>query len=189
MNKREYKQLSKTLSYALRHAPQKFGIELDEVGWTDLEGFVKILRQRRHSWANLQVADVLDMMAVTLAQQSKQRFEVQEGKIRALYGHSIQKKIAKATALPPEILYHGTARKTVALIQTGGLQAIGRQYIHLSVDVETAKMGGQRRDFKAVILQVKALEAHQNGTAFYTEPNGIWLSEPIAPSFIIFPSF
>ena len=88
MNKREYKQLSKTLSYALRHAPQKFGIELDEAGWTDLEVFVRILRQRRHSWADLQVADVLDMMAVTLAQQNKQRFEVQAGKIRALYGHS-----------------------------------------------------------------------------------------------------
>ncbi len=187
MNKKHYKQLSKTLSYALRHAPQKFGIVLDEEGWTDLETLLAVLRQRRRDWANLQSADVLDMMAETLAKQNKQRFEVQEGNIRALYGHSTKQKIAKASVEPPAILYHGTARKTVPLIETSGLKVMGRQYVHLSADVETAKMVGQRRDFKAIILQVKALEAYQNGIAFYTEPNGIWLSEPIPPSFIIFP--
>ena len=35
--------LSKKMSYALRHNPDKYGIELDEYGYTDLARFIKAL--------------------------------------------------------------------------------------------------------------------------------------------------
>ncbi|NPV30718.1 MAG: RNA 2'-phosphotransferase, partial [Firmicutes bacterium] len=32
----DYKKLSKQISYALRHAPWKYGLELDGEGWANL---------------------------------------------------------------------------------------------------------------------------------------------------------
>lgn len=178
-----FTRLSKTISKILRHRPEQFGITLDPEGWTSLEGLISRLK-RQEKWKNLNEQDILDMMAAA----DKQRYEVKDGKIRAFYGHSIAKKIAKTTNEPPEILYHGTPRATVPLIEESGLLSMNRQYVHLSADIETAQIVGKRRDFRPTILKVKALEAHQNGVDFYLENNGIWLAEPIPPQFIIFPT-
>ncbi|MFK7904738.1 MAG: RNA 2'-phosphotransferase [Chitinophagales bacterium] len=176
-----YTRLSKTLSKILRHRPEQFGIQLDPEGWTSLEELIGRL-QRQQKWKDLTEQDILDMMAAS----EKQRYEVKDGKIRAFYGHSIDKKITKTTSVPPEILYHGTPRATVPLIEESGLLSMNRQYVHLSADIQTAMVVGKRRDIQPTILKVKALEAHQNGIDFYLENNGIWLSEPIPPRFIVF---
>ncbi len=39
-------ELSKTLSYALRHDPKSFDITLDEEGWTSLSGLIEVLKKR-----------------------------------------------------------------------------------------------------------------------------------------------
>ncbi|MEZ4888634.1 MAG: RNA 2'-phosphotransferase [Chitinophagales bacterium] len=178
-----YTKLSKTLSKILRHRPEQFGIILDPEGWTSLELLLNKLRQQK-TWENLTQQDILDMMAAA----DKQRYEVKDGKIRAFYGHSITQKITKTTNEPPEILYHGTPRTTVPLIEKSGLLPMNRQYVHLSADIQTAMIVGERRDSKPTILEVKALEAHQSGIDFYLENNGIWLAEPIPPRFIVFPT-
>lgn len=177
-----YTRLSKTMSHALRHAPEKYGITLDTEGWTDLPTFIQILQNHKRHFAPLTEQDILNMMATA----NKQRYEVKNGKIRAVYGHSITQKIAKTATEPPRILYHGTARRTVPLIQKSGLKSMGRQYVHLSAEVETATMVGKRHDKSPVILEVRALEASQNGILFYKEENDIWLAEDIPADFIDF---
>ncbi len=183
MNQVNTVRLSKTISKILRHRPEQFGIQLDEEGWTSLDGLIQKL-QGQTKWKDLEEQDIHNMMAAA----NKQRYEVKDGKIRAFYGHSIAQKITKVASQPPEILYHGTAQATIPLIKEGGLLPMNRQYIHLSADVQTATIVGKRRDRRPPILQVKALEAHQSGIDFYLENNGIWLSEPIPPRFIVFPS-
>ena len=178
-----YTRLSKTISKILRHRPEQFGIQLDDEGWTSLDLLIQRLR-RQQKWKDLEEQDILDMMATA----SKQRYEVKNGRIRAYYGHSIPKKISKVASSPPGILYHGTAKATVPLIGESGLLPMNRQYVHLSADIQTATIVGKRRDIRPTILQVNALEASQSGIDFYLENNGIWLSEPIPPKFIIFPT-
>ncbi len=178
-----HKQLSKTLSLALRHQPKILNISLDEEGWTPLPDMMKALQNHRTYWKELKVQDLEEMMA----EASKQRFQIKNDKIRAVYGHSIQQKIKKEASNPPEILYHGTARKTVSLIQKSGLLPMKRQYVHLSADTETATTVGKRRDNLPVILRVNAQAASQSGIQFYKEENDIWLSEVIPPEFIVFP--
>ncbi len=175
-----YKRLSKTLSHALRHAPEQYGITLDEEGWTTTDELFEALGKRNPMWRSLREKNLHEMQA----QASKQRFEIQEGKIRAFYGHSIKAKITKTPSEPPEILYHGTPRKVVPLIMDSGLKPMSRQYVHLSADRATAEMVGRRRDSKPEILQVRAKEAFDAGIAFYVENDLIWLSEPIPAEFI-----
>lgn len=39
------------------------------------------------------------------------RHALKDGKIRAFYGHSIPMKILREEQMPPDVLYHGTARR------------------------------------------------------------------------------
>ncbi len=39
-----YTELSKEISYALRHRPQEYGLVLDENGWVGIENLLKALR-------------------------------------------------------------------------------------------------------------------------------------------------
>jgi len=40
----DYKRLSKTISHALRHRPEIYGLELDAEGWTPVEDLLAALR-------------------------------------------------------------------------------------------------------------------------------------------------
>src|SRR5262245_25697925 len=93
------KHLSKTLSHALRHEPWLYEIELDDQGWASVESVLAALRLEREPWASLTVDDLI--RAIT--QSDKRRYEYQDGKIRALYGHSIAGKLRKKRAEPPAV--------------------------------------------------------------------------------------
>ena len=63
-------------------------------------------------------------------------------------------------------------------------KSMGRQYVHLSIDVKSAYMVGQRRTKNPTILKVLAQEAYRAGIKFYEENGGIWLSDTIPAGFI-----
>ena len=119
-----------------------------------------------------------------MAQPGKKRFEMRDGRIRALYGHSINRKIAKEATLPPPRLYHGTAPKTAAIIRREGLRPVHRQYVHLSADAETAYQVGRRKAPNPVILGVDAAAARAHGVKLYHGNDTIWLADHVPPAFI-----
>lgn len=64
-----------------------------------------------------------------------------------------------------------------------GLQKRNRQFVHLSIDKETARQVGARRG-EAVILKVSAGAMHAAGLKFSQSENGVWLTESVPPEFI-----
>jgi putative RNA 2'-phosphotransferase len=180
IDKRRLQKISKAMAHALRHAPEQYGITLDEQGWTDVESLLAGLPRRRPYLGPVTKAD-LDMV---LARPGKRRYEMANGRIRALYGHSVPARIEKETAVPPEFLYHGTTEQAAKLIAVQGLKSMQRQYVHLSIDVETAVTVGRRRTKKPVILVVAAQKAHEAGIHFYPSQDEVWLADPIPPHFI-----
>lgn len=52
-----------------------------------------------------------------------------------------------------------------------------RQYVHLSIDMETATKVAERIKEEIKILEVEALKAYSDGLSFYKEDNGIWLAD------------
>lgn len=173
-------QLSKTMAFALRHHPEQFGLYLDDEGWVPVEELLTALRQRRHKWQNVSADD----FATVIAQSDKKRYEMRDGLIRAYYGHSIAQKMVREPTVPPETLFHGTTPEAARLIKTQGLKTMRRQYVHLSEDQETARQVALRRTSRPVVLEVRAGEAHQQGTAFYLGNEKVWLADPIPPAFI-----
>lgn len=175
--------LSKTISYALRHHPEEFGLTLDPEGWVALSDLIAALKAHSPSF-NLVAVHHFEEIQRTA---EKQRFELKDGRIRALYGHSTTQKIEKQAQQPPEFLFHGTTHKAMPVIRDKGLQPMSRQFVHLSTELGTAQMVGSRRDRRPPILRVKALEAWQSGILFYHGNQDTWLAEGIPPQFLIFP--
>lgn len=167
--------ISKKLSYALRHHPEKYGVELDEEGWTDLSLLLDAINIRHHFTPPVTEETVRQIMA----HSDKKRFEISDGRIRALYGHSLPVLIHKEPAEPPSVLYHGTAHRFLSSIMQSGLQPMGRQYVHLSADYKTADQVGQRRDSSPVILSVDTAAAQQMGIRFYRGNDSVWLADRI----------
>lgn len=172
--------LSKTISHALRHAPWVYELELDDEGWTPLDALLSALGERRDVWDGLTVPDIAAMIAAS----DKQRFEIDGGRIRAMYGHSLDGKLHRTAAAPPEILLHGTSPKAAGLILQSGLKPMGRQYVHLSADRETAVLVGRRKSHDPVILEILSAAAAAAGHAFYLGNQNVWLADTVAPEFI-----
>ncbi|MCM3143017.1 RNA 2'-phosphotransferase [Brevibacillus sp. MER 51] len=175
----DYQKLSKELSYALRHAPHEYELELDEQGWVPIKQLLMALHEQR-KWRGVTEEDLHTM--ITLSE--KKRHEINQGKIRALYGHSVPQKVQKEEKEPPAYLFHGTPQRFLNSILASGLVPKGRQYVHLSEDVQTAQQVGKRRDDHPVLLRIDARQAWQDGVKFYHGNELVWLADHVQKEYI-----
>ncbi len=176
----DYMKLSKEVSYALRHAPWEYELELDEEGFVPIDQLLHSLNSSNEYDRDITKED----LEYIILNSDKKRHEIIGDKIRALYGHSVPNKIEKTKALPPDILYHGTANRFVDSILKDGLLPMNRQYVHLSVDVDTATLVGKRRDDKPVILKIDAKKASEDGIVFYIGNDKVWLTDKLPAKYI-----
>tara|TARA_R110002110_G_scaffold415797_1_gene656217 strand:+ start:39187 stop:39738 length:552 start_codon:yes stop_codon:yes gene_type:complete len=174
--------LSKLMSYALRHEPWVFELELDEKGWVEIEKLILALKKNQPEIAGIDKSHFKKI----IEQSSKTRFEINEHQIRALYGHSIPKRLLKTPAQPPKILYHGTTIETAEIIKKDGIKPMSRQYVHLSIDTDTAKEVAKRKGAHITLLVVHAQKAYDNGIGFYLGNDKVWLSDAILPDYLEF---
>lgn len=181
MDARTLVELSKFLSWVLRHQPDAIGITLDPAGWTDVDA---LLAQARAHGRPL----TRELLERIVAESPKQRFALSEdrGRIRASQGHSVEVELGYEPAMPPELLFHGSVDANVAAIRADGLRRMSRHHVHLSPDETTARSVGGRRG-RPVILRVAAGRMHRDGHAFYRSANGVWLTEHVPPEYIEFP--
>ncbi len=159
---------SKKLSYLLRHSDLP-----DERGWLPIEKLILDYGYTEQSLKQI------------VANDKKHRYEFSDDgkKVRAIYGHSNHVRIPWEEAIPPKILYHGTAKKNLDAILQEGLKSMSRQYVHLSETTEEAMKVGKRHG-EPVVLAIDTLKVIEDGGCFYRVPNGIWLSEGIDSQYI-----
>jgi putative RNA 2'-phosphotransferase len=177
---RDLIHLSRVVSHALRHEPWLYELELDAEGWTSVDALLAVLRQELSGGADLSEQDLAEMISTS----SKQRHEMANGRIRALYGHSLPGKLSKHAAVPPALLFHGTAPATVSMIQREGLKPMRRQFVHLSTSREDAVAVGMRKDREPIILAVRSGEASAAGVVFYQGNERVWLADHVPPEYI-----
>ncbi|RLC87146.1 MAG: RNA 2'-phosphotransferase [Chloroflexi bacterium] len=194
MADRRLVKLGKFLALILRHQPERFALELDEEGWASLSEVMEIVRGLPNfRWATR--ADVMRVVEEGVGDE-KRRFQVEGKRIRARYGHSIAQPIIYEPCAPPSILYHGAAPDALEAIRRDGLEPIGRQYVHLSLDSETAigstelttSRVGARHDEHPVVLTVRAAGAHMAGVEFYQADEAVYLAKRVPSEFIEFPA-
>lgn len=176
----KYTKLSKEISYALRHVPWGYELELDAEGFVPVEQLLSAINEDNRYGRPVTVADLEHI--ITTAE--KKRHEIRGDKIRALYGHSVPGHISRQQITPPAVLYHGTTHKALAAIMKDGLKPMVRQYVHLSVDIDTARRVGQRRDSNPVILVINAAKANADGIPFYEGNEKVILADTVPAKYL-----
>lgn len=179
-SKNSLTQLSKFLSYTLRHHPESIGLELDSHGWAHIPTLIHKANREGKDLSREKLQKVLES-------GTKNRFTLSDdgGYIRAGYGHSIEVDLSLSPQAPPDILYHGTARKNIKSIMKNGLHSADRNYVHLSAAKDDAVSVGQRHG-KPVVLTVNSQKMHETGYPFYRSESekGIWMVDEVPPEFI-----
>ncbi|MCK6510340.1 RNA 2'-phosphotransferase [Myxococcota bacterium] len=173
-------QLSKFLSFLLRHGAEEFGLVLDDQGFADFDAVWCCVEDR---YGKRFTQDDLDEVLAG-DKDGKKRFERIDGKIRAFYGHSKVTPIVYEEAAPPAFLYHGTTPEAWQKIQQTGLLPMQRQYVHLTIELERARSVARRYTPHPLILRIHAEKAHDSGVKFFQPDQEHFLSEPIPPAFL-----
>ena len=172
-------EVSKFLSYVLRHAPEAAGLTLDSEDWAPIDALLEGAARAGKGMTRELLQRVVDT-------NSKKRFEISPdgGRVRAVQGHSTAEVQREYPPLePPQRLYHGTATRFLSSIREQGLRPGSRHHVHLSKDAETAVAVGQRHG-KPVVLIVAAQAMHADGHLFFQAENGVWLTPAVPPAYL-----
>lgn len=165
---------SKRLAYLLRHDIRyNYLTAYDKDGWRTVKDL-----ETKHGFS---YAELLELTV----RDEKQRFEVSPcfTLIRARYGHSFHTIIHNEFAIPPDTLFHGTAEKYWASIQTEGIKGGKRQYVHLTTDRIQARVFGQRHG-NPIVLTVDAKRMYAAGFSFYKATDYIWQTKYVPLEYI-----
>ncbi len=95
--------------------------------------------------------------------------------------------MTQAKATPPDMLYHGTSSENATSILIEGLKpGPDQQFVHLSADPATARAAAKHME-KPVVFSIYAGAASGEGQPFWTDENGVWLTEATDPDFLYLP--
>jgi putative RNA 2'-phosphotransferase len=185
---RRRERLSKFVSGALRHFPDDAGLSLDAAGWTAWTSLVDAV-EHRYDWADGQAVEAL------VATDPKGRFETREvggGRaVRAAYGHSVDVDLdaesPEVDHAVPDVLYHGTAPRSLDAIRAEGLKPMGRRAVHLSGTREAARDVGRRHtdaDGDPVVLAVDVRALVDAGFAVRKRGTDTYTVSRVPPRFL-----
>ncbi|KAM8815127.1 tRNA 2'-phosphotransferase 1 [Rhynchonycteris naso] len=181
-------QLSKALSYALRHGALKLGLPLGADGFVPLDALLQLPQFQSFSAEDVQ--RVVDT-------NGKQRFALQPGDpstgllIRANQGHSLQVPELELTPLEtpqdlPEMLIHGTFWQPWPSIRLQGLSRRGRTHIHLATGLpgDPGVISGIRPNCEVAVF-INGPLALADGIPFFRSANGVILTPGNADGFLL----
>lgn len=183
MTEKQTTVLSKFLSLVLRHQPETAGVVPDAAGWVPVDAL--LAGSAKRLGRPVTRADLEHVVATN----SKKRFEFSDDRtcIRASQGHSIDVELGYEPAVPPEVLYHGTATRFLDSIRAEGLSKMARHHVHLSAETSVTLQVGARHG-KPALLTIRAGDMHRAGASFFVSTNGVWLVDAVPPECIGFPA-
>ncbi|CAI4051034.1 hypothetical protein N7582_005099 [Saccharomyces uvarum] len=132
-------QISKALSYLLRHAAMKENLVIDSNGYTSVKGLLSHNRLKTHKCTQ-------DDIHRIVKENDKQRFHIKvseagEEWICATQGHSIKsikpsdevlEPITEVSQLPEELIHGTNLQSTINIIESGMISPMRRNHVHLS---------------------------------------------------------
>lgn len=171
-------EISKFLSYVLRHAPQSIGLSVDAGGWAAVDDLLA-----KASAAGQPLGRAA--LETVVGESDKKRFTFSEDgkRIRAAQGHSFPVDLGLEPKTPPPVLYHGTAKRFLDSILERGILPGDRQKVHLSADLDTAQSVG-RRHGSPVVLIVDTHRMSADFHQFIQADNGVWLADLVPSTYL-----
>lgn len=180
----EEKNISKLISYILRHNPMKYNLKMDSQGYVNTKELVKIIQSENKMFTLEETENILNTIVET---DKKQRFSYSNDKtmIRANQGHSLDFVNINFTEVIPDCkLYHGTTLDNYNKIKNSGLKPMKRHYVHLTPDLNVAIDNAKRWNKPFVILEIDCENMIKNNINFYKSENNVYLVKEVLPEYI-----
>lgn len=171
-------KLSVFISLILRHKPEVINITLDKHGYASVDELIEGV----NTSGKKITLEILEDIVKT-DEQGRYSFSEDKTKIRANQGHSIDVDLGLKEAIPPKVLYHGTAVRNLDIILNDAIKKMDRLHVHLSDNLEAATRVGKRHG-KPIIFKVNTERMIEHGYKFYLSDNGVWLTD-VVPNFYV----
>ncbi|XP_043931672.1 tRNA 2'-phosphotransferase 1 [Protopterus annectens] len=171
-------QLSKALSYVLRHGAAKLGFQMSSDGFLYVEEILCHPQYKRYSEADIQrIVETNDKCRFSL------RKHPTDGRlqIRANQGHTVQVEDLELTPIEisnmPENAVHGTYMRNWPSIKEQGLSRMSRMHIHLAPGLpgEDEVISGMRKNCDLAIF-IDISRAINDGINFFWSANKVILT-------------
>ena len=180
MSDREAGSLGRILALVLRHAPEKFDVDMDINGWVatrDLSNAIANSRRHLH-WVR-----AWHFEAIANADE-KGRWQVENEMIRATYGHSIEIELDLPTDDIPEALFYPCEPDEVETMLEYGITAGDRKNVHLSRSIRNAMEAGHVRIDRPAILEVDTVRAIADGNIIYRAGTTVFLTDEVPGAYL-----
>jgi RNA:NAD 2'-phosphotransferase (TPT1/KptA family) len=165
----DYINISKTMSYILRHS----NIETDDCGYMNINILLNHDDLKKYK-------TTFEIIKYIVDNDNKGRYKLSENNkfIRANQGHSNIKIVKVGEEISDDILYayHGTSIQKSEIIMNGiGLSSMNRQTIHMVEDKKNVLY------YSKIIIKIDIQKAKSFGIKFIKSDNNYILSSDIIP--------
>jgi putative RNA 2'-phosphotransferase len=158
----------------LRHRPNELNLKMNADGWVNLEYVIQ--------WIESLLPEVRHIGVTNVLAELGDRIQIQDGKIRATYGHSCSRFRPSKPSVPNLPLFHGTSSDRWPNIELFGLRPGDRRYVQLTSSFEYAVQIAMKHPQEAIVIQVSTIPAIDEGVKFYATGTHAWLAEAIPSS-------
>ncbi|MDI6708178.1 MAG: RNA 2'-phosphotransferase [Candidatus Thermoplasmatota archaeon] len=179
MSDKELNMIGRIMAGVLRHFPEKFNLKMDEHGWIELYAFVDSLRRfPAFKWVKpYHIKAIVET-------DPKGRYQLQNNKLRATYGHTLSLELDLPTNGIPEKLYYPATDEECEIILETGIKPVDRKKVHLSKTKELALEAGKSRVERPVILEVDAKKACEEGIIIKRAGRTVYITDEVPGKYL-----
>ncbi|MFO0979949.1 MAG: RNA 2'-phosphotransferase [Planctomycetaceae bacterium] len=163
----------------LRHHAEAYHLYVDSRCWVSIKQLLQLINARSlelQLWRNWTATDLQRQASM----DDRQRIEINDHYVRALYGHSLAHVSAGIPESPPHTLYHGTSVASLPEIAVQGLLPGTRCDVHLTSDLDYARLVSATHS-DACVLVVRTDGPVRSGTLYRRANRHVWLTRCIPP--------
>ena len=180
MSTRERDSMARKLALVLRHAPEKFDLEMDINGWIDVREIVRKFKdgRRRQHWLR---PHHLSAISET---DPKGRYEVRGNMMRATYGHTVEIELDLPSTGIPDSLYYPCDPAEAENLLDLGISPGDRAHVHLSATIRSAAEAGRFHHTDPTIIEVDTARMTASGETVWHAGVTVYLTDKVACDFL-----
>ncbi|MDC1419182.1 RNA 2'-phosphotransferase [Euryarchaeota archaeon] len=177
----ERNSMARKLALILRHAPEKFELEMDINGWVDVKDIIRQFKksdEKRYHWLRPHHFNAVSET------DPKGRYEVRGIMIRATYGHTLEIELDLPTEnIPDSLFFPSNPEETSNLLEIG-LSPGNRSHVHLSASIRSAAEAGRVHFKLPDILEVDTARMVASGEIIWHAGVTVYLTENVEGQYL-----
>lgn len=180
LNDEEMDRITRIIAGCLRHFPQRYGLRLDSRGWVDVSHLVGGIQKKV---PRLRFLRPYHIEAIVQTDE-KGRYEINHGRIRATYGHTLNVILDHPTTDIPPKLYYPVPKSKLDDILSEGVKPVRRAKVHLSDTLESCISAGVSIKEDIEVLEVDAESMQKDGRTIMHAGKVVYLTDEVPPEYL-----